>query len=421
MKKILELKLKILAKLILWRQKPKVIGISGSVGKTSAKTAIYQVLKNKYRVSGGIKNYNNEIGLPLSIIGKESPKKNVLAWILLFFKAFCLILFKSKKYPQILILEMGVDRPGDMKYLCNISQPTIAVITAVGHSHIQYFGSKQKIKEEKQNLVKSLPANGLAILNCDDDLVCQMSDVARCKVLKYGFLEKNDLIAQDLKYNLEMGNYEISGLSFKFNHNGSIVPVVMDNVICKTAVYSALVAAAVGLYFDINLVDIAASLKSFSLPAGRMNVIAGKNHSFIIDDSYNSSPESANLALELFSKIRVENDAKKYLVIGDILEIGSYTEDVHRELGKKIAKMDIDFLLCVGRSSKYIAKEAESKGLGKKKIFLFDKPEEAGLFLEENISAGDIILFKASRGIKMERAIKKIMLEEDKSTELLVS
>lgn len=420
MKKILQLKLKILAKLIIWRQKPKVVAISGSVGKTSAKNAICQVLKTKYRVSGGLKNYNNEIGLPLSIIGSLSPNKNIFAWILVFIKATKLILFKSNKYPEILVLEMGIDRPGDMDYLCRIAKPDVGVITVIGHSHIEYFGSVNKIKEEKQKLIKYLPASGLAVLNCDDELACSMSSLSRSKVLKYGFSSEAELKAQDLIYNLERGNYDLSGLNFKFNFNGSIVPVVMDNVITKSAVYSALSAALVGLHFGLNLIDIAASLRNYSLPPGRMNVLSGINHSFIIDDSYNSSPESCKLALEVFEKIKIDSNSKKYVILGDILELGGISEEIHRNIGKIVSNMKIDYLLVVGKSSKYISNEVNKKGFAKKNIFSFESSSQAGLFLKDRINPGDVMLFKGSRGMKMEDAIISVMNEPERKNELLV-
>jgi UDP-N-acetylmuramoyl-tripeptide--D-alanyl-D-alanine ligase len=420
MKKILQLKLKILAKLVIWRQKPKVVAITGSVGKTSSKNAICQVLRSRYRVSGGLKNYNNEIGLPLSIIGSLSPKRNIFAWFLIFCKALRLIIFKSKKYPEVLVLEMGIDRPGDMDYLCSIAKPSVGVVTAVGHSHIEFFGSKGKIKEEKQKLVKALPASGLAVLNCDDDLVCQMANLSRSKVLKYGFTSEAELKAQDLIYNLERGNYDLSGLNFKFNYNGSIVPVVMDNVITKSAVYAALSAASVALHFGLNLIDIASSLKDFSLPNGRMNTLIGINHSFIIDDSYNSSPESCKLALEVFDKIKIDKESFKYAVLGDILELGDMSEEIHREIGKYISKLDIDFLVLVGRESEFIGEEASKRGFLKDNIFYLKNSTEAGLFIQDRIRPGDVMLFKGSRGMKMEEAIKKVMINPEKSASLLV-
>lgn len=419
MKKILQLQLKILASLILWRQKPQVVAITGSVGKTSAKNAICHVLQTKYRVSGGLKNYNNEIGLPLSIIGSLSAGKNLFSWFKIYCKALNLIIFKSNKYPEMLILEMGIDRPGDMDYLCSIVKANVGVVTAIGHSHIEYFGSLLKTKEEKQKLIKYLAPGSLAVLNADDELVLSMSDLAKCKVLKYGFEDKAEIKAQDLKYNLEKGSFDLSGLNFKFNFNGSIVPVVMDNVITKAAVYSALTAASVAVHYGLNLIDIAASLKDFSLPKGRMSVLNGINNSFIIDDSYNSSPESCHLALEVLDKVKLDGSIK-YAVLGDILETGNLAEDIHRKIGKYISSLNINYLVLVGDNVKYIKEELSKRTFPKKNIFIFQNSSEAGDFLSERINSGDLMLFKASRGIKMEDAILKVMKEPERKNELLV-
>ncbi len=408
MKALLMFKLNILTRLILWRQSPVVIGITGSVGKTSTKAAICSVLKTKFRVSGGLKNYNNEIGLPLSVIGCLSPGKNILAWFKIFLKAWRLVIFKSKNYPEILVLEMGVDRPGDMDYLVKMVKPKIAVVTAVGHSHLEFFGSIEKIKKEKQVLVENLPSQGLAVLNCDNKFVCEMKNASKSKVIKYGFSKSADLIVQDLVYNLEKGSYDLSGLNFKLNYKGSIVPFKMDNVISKTAVYAASAAAAVGVYFDFNLIDIASSLKSFSLPAGRMSALKGINDSFIIDDTYNASPESCRIALEIFELLQVGKDSFKYLVLGDMLEIGSNSAEEHRKIGHLAGSSGVDFLLTLGENSLNYIEGIKETGFKDDKIFTFDNSSQVGKFLAEKLKPGDAVLLKASRGIKLEEAILEI-------------
>lgn len=146
-KKIILFKLKYLAKKILAKYKPRIVGITGSVGKTSAKEAIFAVLSAKFRVRQSLKNYNNEFGLPLSIIGTESPGKNLFGWLKIFWQAYKLILVTDKKFPEILILEMGVDKPGDMDYLNSIAATDIGVVTGIGEAHLENFGSVEKIKD----------------------------------------------------------------------------------------------------------------------------------------------------------------------------------------------------------------------------------------------------------------------------------
>jgi UDP-N-acetylmuramoyl-tripeptide--D-alanyl-D-alanine ligase len=412
--------LSLFARMIIKKYQPVIIGITGSIGKTSAKEAVYCVLKDHLSVRLSQKNYNNEIGLPLTVIGAESAGRNIFGWLLVFLKALSILVFKSKKYPRALILEMGVDHPGDMAYLTSIAPPTIGIVTAVSYSHIEYFGSLVNIKKEKQVLIESLASKGLAILNYDNEATREMSTASQARVITYGLRSGADLQAQDVSYNFAKGGYELSGLNFKLNYNGSVVPVFMGKAMSETALYAALAAAAVGLYFEMNLVEIALALKDFSLPKGRMNVLPGIKHTFIIDDTYNSSPEAVIAALSVLSRIKIDPEASKYAVLGDMLEIGAYTEEGHRLVGRKLVESGISRLIAVGERSRDIIRGAKDAGLEDDFIFYFDSSEDAGKFLQDRIKAGDIILVKGSQGVRMEKAVKEIMAEPERAAELLV-
>ena len=186
-KEILHLKLKIAARLVLHKYKPEVIGITGSVGKTSAKEAIYTVLESKFNVRKNIKNYNNEIGLPLTVIGVESPGKNPIGWFNVGLKVLRLMLIRDKNYPKILILEMGIDRPGDMDYLCNIIQPRIGVVTNISQSHLEYFESLAQIQKEKSKLIKQLPKGGWAVLSSDNEKAKSIANLNKGVKNNYAF------------------------------------------------------------------------------------------------------------------------------------------------------------------------------------------------------------------------------------------
>jgi len=419
-KKILERKLKLLARLILRRYRPTIIGITGSLGKTSAKEAIHQVLSGHLSVRMSQKNYNNEIGLPLTVIGADSAGHSLWGWLAIFFRALLLILIKDKSYPRVLILEMGVDRPGDMAYLTAIAPPTVGLVTAVSYSHLEYFGTVANIKKEKQALIENTDSQGLSILNYDNEATRSMAAASRARVLTYGLQDGADLKAQDIAYNFTKGNYELAGLNFKMNYRGSIVPVFMDHVLSETAIYAALAAGAVGIYFEMNLVDIARALRGFYLPKGRMNILAGIKHSFIIDDTYNSSPEAALAAVDILGRIKTDDNAAKYAVLGDMLEIGAYTEEGHRRLGEAVVKSGIRHLIAVGERSRDIIRGATAAGLADDFIFYFDRSEEAGQFLQNRIKAGDVILVKGSQGMRMEKVVKEIMAEPERAGELLV-
>lgn len=420
MKKLLQLKLKVLARLILRKYQPFVVGITGSIGKTSAKEAIVAVLREKLKVRASYKNYNNEIGLPLSIIGVDSPGRNICGWLKVFSRAFGLWLFRDKDYPAVLVLEMGIDRPGDLEYLLKIAPVNVGVVTGVSYAHLEFFGTVANIKKEKQVLIEKLGKKGLAVLNYDNELSREMAGASQARVLSYGLHEGANLRAQDIIYNFTKEGYELNGINFKLNYDGSIVPVNMKNVLSETALYAALAAAAVGVYFDLNLVEIAQALGEFSLPKGRMSYLPGIKHTFLIDDSYNSSPEAALAALEVLKRIKVEPASKKYAVLGEMLEIGSYTEEGHKAVGRQAAENQIDYLIAVGEKARDFIRGAKEVGLEDDAIFYFDKPEEAGRFLQNRVRAGDVLLIKGSQGARMEKVVKELMAEPERAAELLV-
>lgn len=420
MKKLLQLKLKFLARLILKKYQPVIIGLTGSMGKSSAKEAIYTVLKDRFNVRVSPKNYNNEIGLPLTIIGAASAGRNLAGWLSVGGRACGLLIRRDKHYPRVLILEMGVDRPGDMSYLTSIAPPTIGLMTGVSYSHLEYFGSLVNIKKEKQILVENTAKQGMVILNHDNFAAREMAVAAKARVLTYGLQAGADLQAQDIVFNFTKGNHELTGVNFKMNYQGSIVPVVMKNVLTESAVYAALAAGAVGLYFDLNLVEIAQALKNFSLPLGRMNTLPGIKHTFLIDDTYNSSPEAALAAVDILGRVKAEDAVDKYAVLGDMLELGNYTEEGHRLVGAKVAASGIDYLIVVGEKSRDTARSAAAGGLAEDHIFHFDQTSAAGKFLQDRIKAGDIILIKGSQGMRMEKIVKEIMAEPERAAELLV-
>lgn len=420
MKKLLELKLKILARLVLKKYQPVVIGITGSIGKSSTKEAIYTVLKDKLRVRTSIKNYNNEIGLPLTILGQESAGRSLSGWLKIFLKTARLLLIRSQKYPEVLVLEMGVDRPGDMAYLTKIAPANIGVVTAVSYSHLEYFGSLANIKKEKQGLIEKLLPKGLAVLNFDNDETKDIAIISQAKTLTYGLKLGADLCAQDIVYNFSKEGYDLSGINFKLSYQGSIVPVIMKNVMSETAIYAALAAIAVATYFNLNLVEAAQALSDFSLPKGRMNLLSGIKHTFIIDDTYNSSPDAALAAVDVLGRIKVDEQASKYAVLGDMLEIGDYSLEGHKQVGKKIAQSGINYLIAVGTKAAGFIAGAKEEGLEDESIFYFETPMEAAKFLQTRIKAGDVILVKGSQGARMEKVVKEIMSEPDRANELIV-
>jgi UDP-N-acetylmuramoyl-tripeptide--D-alanyl-D-alanine ligase len=411
--KFLQKVLRTMSVLILKKYKPSIVGITGSVGKTSAKEAAFLVLSSKFSVRKNEKNYNNEIGIPLTIIGAESGNRSIWKWIGIIFRSFFLIIFPCK-YPEILVLEMGVDRPGDMKYLTGFIPLKAGVITNISTSHIEYFKNIEHIAKEKGKIIENLPDFGTAILNADDSRTMARKSKTQAKVLTFGFSQSAQLKATEVSFAYEEDINE--GINFKLDYKGRIVPVRLRHIYAAHQIYAALIASAIGIIYKINLVDIAGALENFFPPAGRMNLIQGINGSYIFDDTYNASPVSTAAALEVASNFPCR---RKIAVLGDMLELGNAMEEGYKKVAQKIFNLKIDLFYGVGERMEVIVKELMDLGFSAKNIFYFENPDLAELQLEKELRAGDLVLVKGSQGMRMEKVVEKIMARPDKAPELL--
>lgn len=422
MKKLLQFKLKVLAKIILRKYRPKIVGISGSVGKTSAKEAIYAVLRQKYRARKSIKNYNNELGLPLTVIGESARGRSLVGWLAVFLRALALIVKKDPEYPEILILEMGIDRPGDMDYLLGIARPDIGVLTSIGTVHAKYFGSRGNLAKEKIKLVEAVRQEGFVLVNRDNEYARRAIDKSRAKVISYGLEPGADLRALELRYSFETDSLAntLSGLNFKLAHKGRAVPVYVPNVLSEAMVYAALAGAAVGLALDINLLEISQALRDLTPPKGRMNPLPGIKGCFLIDDSYNSEPQSLRSAISMLARIPSPAGGTKYAVLGDMLELGKYSVEKHQEIGRLVAEKKINKLAIVGERARDIKRAALEAGMDENDTYEFSDSLGAGKFLQNRINPGDIILIKGSQGMRMEKIAKELMADPLNAAELLV-
>ena len=421
MKKIVIKLLAFFSNKIIKKYQPKVIGISGSVGKTGVKEYIEFVLKNKFRVRASIKNYNNEFGLPLSIIGMISPGKNIWGWFKVFSKGLKLLIIKDKNYPEILVLEMGVDRIGDMDYLLSIIKPDIGILTNISHSHIEYFGNLEQIKKEKSKLLKNLNKNGIAILNSDNSYLKELLPELKNRAFSYGLDEGADFRAKDISFILpeNLLQADFYGINFKLEYEGSVVPINLPQAVSYSSIYSALASLAVGFYLGLNIIEIAEHLSNIVPIIGRMNILPGIKNSIIIDDTYNASPESTLNALKTMEAIP-KTIGRKIVILGDMLELGDYSDEGHYIVGKKIAEMKIDALFLISSLAEKIGQTAIKFGFDKNNVFNFSKTEDAVEFIKNGILSNDLILLKASQGMRLEKIVKTIMLEPKKADKLLV-
>jgi len=429
MRKFLQKILKYIAQKIISRYQPEIIGITGSVGKTSAKEAIFAVLSSQYKVRRNIKSYNNEIGVPLTIIGAQTGGRSLFKWLIVFFKVFRLLIIKDKNYPQILILEMGADKLGDIQYLIEMAPLKIGILTAIAESHLHVFKDLKGVLKEKEKIVTALAKEGVAILNADDENVMSLQDKIKARILTFGFSDSANVKAGELLFSgLEKDfcqtqhewDCKIWGTSFKVSYSGSTVPVFLPHCFGKQNAYAAMAAVAVGAAYKMNLVDIAESLKQYQPPKGRMNVIAGLKYILIIDDTYNSSSVAAKAALAVMKMINLPEGKRKIAVLGDMLELGERSQASHREVGFKVVENEIDYLITVGKESQATAEAAQEAGLTSENVQSFAKAEEAAKFLKDIMSEGDLILVKGSQGMRMEKVVSEIMAEPEKANELLV-
>lgn len=432
MKHLIQQLLRFLSRAILKKYQPEIIGITGSVGKTTTKEAVYHVLAGHRRVRRNAKNYNNEIGVPLTIIGECSGNRNIFSWIKIVFKSIHLLLFRDASYPEILILEMGADRPGDIQYLTKLAPCDIGILTAIGTEppvHIEFFKDLEQLVHEKGNVLRHLKKKGLAIYNHDDDRVVSVLSKVKAKMIGVGFSDGSDFRASDLT--LSSGNGEnngengsqnrsqkIAGLSFKLHTDGKTIPVFLPNVLGKPPVMAVLCALAVGSSYDISLVDLLERIKNFATPAGRMRLIPGIKQTTLFDDSYNASPESVLSALEVLQGVK--SSGRKIVCLGDMAELGGFSKSSHQKIGHRVAELGCDFFVAIGPQMTHAIRAAQKAGMPDPLIAHFDQSGEAGRFLQQMLQSGDIVLIKGSQSQRTERVVKELMAEPERAKQLLV-
>jgi len=416
MRKFAEFNLKLLARWTLNKYKPIIIGITGSVGKTSTKDAVYSVLRNFKRVRAARENFNSELGLLLTILGEwknyeqrlfglelkagENKGKKTLFLLKVFSLSVLRLIFAKKSgYPEILILEYGADRPGDIKNLVNIAKPDIGIITAIGKipAHVGYYSNIESVAREKRRLIEDLSTSSYAILNADEKLVLDMKSKTRAKIMSFGFDKSASIKISN--FGARMDKDTPIGVSFKLEYETSFVPIKIDKCFGRQISYASSAAACVAVIFGINLVRVAESLIFHQSPKHRMRILKGINSSIIIDDSYNASPLSMRAAVDTIKEIKAK---RKVAILGDMLELGEYSVAAHEKLGKEVAQT-FDFLVTIGAHARLIREAAGRVGLNKKNILSFDSVDESIKTIENLVKKGDLILIKASRGVGLDK------------------
>jgi len=423
-KKIISYILKIESRFVLWKYKPKVIAITGSVGKTSTKDAVYGIISKISYVRKSEKSYNSEIGLPLTILGCPNGWNNPYVWLKNILKGLWLFIWPHK-YPEWLVLEVGVGKPGDMRQTASWLKTDAVIITAIGETpvHIEFFNSRDHLVKEKSGLIKTLKKDGLLILNADDKTVLELKTKSKNRTLTFGFSEDADVRGSEesILYSdsgLPAGEAGLpQGIIFRVDEGGNSLPVIIEGVFGKNHLYASLAALAFFYGLKFNILDAINALKNYDVPPGRMRLLSGINNSLIIDDSYNSSPFACESALKTLGEIK--SVGRKIAVLGDMLELGKYTEESHKNIGK-IAEKNAEILIVVGPRAKILEEGAVLAGMNEKNIFEFNNSRETGEFLKTFVKNGDLVLVKGSQGMRMERAVEAVLKDKENKEKLLV-
>lgn len=355
-----------------WRARfdTRLIGITGSVGKTSTKELTAAVLSRRFRTLKSEGNRNNEIGVPLTLL-------NLRAW------------------HERAVIEMGMYAQGEIDLLCDIARPSVGVITMIGPAHLERLGSIEAIVAAKRELVASLPDDGVAVLNMDDPRVMEMAPYTRARLFTYGLNSEADVWADNIE---SMG---LDGIRFTLHHRSEALNVRVP-LLGRHSVHTALRAAAVGLIEGLRWEHIIAGLGDLSSQL-RLVVIPGPRGSLLIDDTYNSSPDSALAALNLLGDL----DGRRIAVLGDMLELGDAEYQAHQVVGRRAADI-ADRLITIGSRARTIGREAQGSGMASGRIQMVDDAPEAVPLLEELVQPGDVILVKGSLGMRMDRIVSAL-------------
>jgi UDP-N-acetylmuramoyl-tripeptide--D-alanyl-D-alanine ligase len=351
-----------------WRRRLDlvVIGITGSVGKSTTKELVAEVLNQRFKTLKSPGNLNNEIGLPLTLLQLSEQHERA-------------------------ILEMGFYVPGEIKFLCDLALPQVGVVTNVSTVHAERAGTIEDIARGKAELVQALPPapDGLAILNIDDPKVREMADQSRARIFYYGMSSDAHLWADQVE------GLGLDGIRFRLHYQNEVLHLRVP-LIGRHSVHTALRAAAVGLTEGLSWQEIVSGLQSSEAQL-RLVAVRAKSGAIILDDTYNSSPESTLAALNLLDDL----EGRKIAVLGDMLELGRYERQGHTLVGVRAAEVASE-LVTVGERAKWIASSAANAGLAPNMIREFDTSQQSIDFLNKHLTSKDVVLVKGSRGMQME-------------------
>lgn len=403
------------ARAVIQKYRPRIIVVTGSVGKTSAKDALYATLSKRHFVRKSQKSYNSDIGAPLTVLGVPNGWSNPFVWARNLVDGAMLLLMRVP-YPEWLVVEVGADRPGDITRSLEWLRPDIVLATRFPAVpvHVEFYDSPEAVQEEELSPLLWLRPGGVAVVNGDDEVVSVAELPEGVERLTYGLGATADVRAQRVKTLTEAKMPR--GVSFDVTYRGERAHVVLDSVVGNGHVYAALAGIAGALATGVPLGVAALALEKYENPPGRLHLVAGIRGSVLVDDTYNASPVAAEEALSTLTHL--PHRGRRIAVLGDMLELGAYSVVEHKKTGV-LAAESTDLLVTVGMRARKIAEGAREAGMPDERILSFDRALDAAEHLKSVVGEGDIVLVKGSQGMRLERAVKELMAEPERAKELL--
>lgn len=402
LKSIVALLLAGVARAVLHRYRPHIVMITGSVGKTSTKDAVAAVLSSHFFVRASDKSFNSEFGVPFTILGVQNPWRNPIVWFSIVKSSLALLILPNH-YPNMLVLEVGADRPGDLAKIARMATPDAVVVTRLPEIpvHVEAYASPDAVREEEFSPAYALaPASPLIVL-ADDLYALDMAMNTPAQVISYGTTSDSKVcISSTGFYEIEG---KVAGMQSKVAMGGEQGNLIVKGSVGTTQLLPIAAALAVARSFSIPLPEALEALESYEPPPGRGRLLRGKNNSIIIDDSYNASPVATEEALATLKKF--PHAKRRIAILGDMLELGRYSVMEHERIGK-LAHESADMIVAVGIRSRIFGTVP-----GVAEVMLFDSADAATLALPDLIRKGDVILVKGSQSIRTERIVEALLAD----------
>jgi UDP-N-acetylmuramoyl-tripeptide--D-alanyl-D-alanine ligase len=393
--------LAVFARAAIRRYRPKIIMVTGSVGKTSTKDAIAAALMERFFVRKSEKSFNSEFGVPFTILGVRNPWGNPAAWFGIMKSALALLVLPNH-YPKLLVLEVGADKPGDLAGILKIAMPDAVVLTRFPEVpvHVEAYPSPEAVREEEFSPAYALPPGAPLILSSDDPYARDMAKRVAARSITYGLAE-SDLQVDDVDYCEEDGR--VVGMQASIAAQGDSGKIVVRGSVGKTQILPAAAAAAAAISFGMTLTEALAALSAYEPPAGRGRLFLGTRGTTLIDDSYNSSPAAVEEALVTLKNF--PGAKRRVAVLGDMLELGRYSVAEHERIGA-LAGAFADIVVAVGVRAAAFARTADGA-----KAYAFDDSSVAARELPSLLEEGDVVLIKGSQSIRTERITEALLAD----------